>query len=127
MPVLVFECGGFLHATSAAPRSFNVRRLGVIYPESYFPDAVSVEFDVLGDQPFGLERCREHKPDFVLLENVRGSVARAGLGPAIGNPFHTECGAVIVGCLFGVTNIEFDIIGAIQRQEVSLLLHRVFG
>src|ERR1700736_5941228 len=35
LPVLVFECGRFLHATSAAPRSFNVRRLGVVHPESY--------------------------------------------------------------------------------------------
>ena len=73
-------------------------------------DAVAVAPDVLGDRVAGDERTREHEPKTVLRDDVGGAIVNAGLGPGVGERLEAECRAIEVCGLFGVADIEFEVI-----------------
>ena len=75
--------------------------------------------DVLGDLGVGAERGGEDEADFALLEDVGGAVAKAGLGAGVGDELHAEGGAVEVGGLAGVADVELDVVGAVEGEEVG--------
>ena len=78
--------------------------------------------DVIGNGMVRAQRRGQHKADLALFQHVGGPVPGAGLRPAIGGQVKTEGGAVIVRRLARVANIEFDVVGAVERKKVSLNL-----
>ena len=118
--VLVAEGLGLADAARAAAGGLAPGGFGVVHPQRDVADAVAVQADVLGDRVVGLQRRGEHEADLVLHQDVGGAVARAGLGSAIGGQAEAERGAVEVRGLARVADVELDVIGAVQRQEVLL-------
>ena len=76
--------------------------------------------DVLGDGIVGAQRRGEHKADFALLHHVGGAVALAGFGAGVGDQRHAEGGAIEVGGLARVADVELDVIGAFEGQKIAL-------
>ena len=83
-------------------------------------DAVSVLVDVLGDLGVGAERGGEDEADFSLLKDVGGAVAEAGFGAGIGDELHAEGGAVKIGGLPGVADVELDVVGAFEGKKILM-------
>ena len=110
---------GRLDAAGAAAGGFEPGLAGVVDPEGYGADTVAVFFDVAGDLAVGAEGGGKDEADFALLEDVAGAVALAGLGPGVGDERHAKGGAVEVGGLAGVADVELDVVGALEGQEVG--------
>ena len=109
----VGELGGLLDAAGAAAGGLEPGLAGVVDPEGYGADAVAVVVDVAGDLGVGAEGGGEDEADLALLEDVAGAVAMAGLGACVGDQRHAEGGAVEVGGLAGVADVELDVVGAL--------------
>ncbi len=82
--------------------------------------------DVAGDLGVGAERGGEHEADFALLQDVGGAVAEAGFGAGVGDELHAEGGAVEVGGLAGVADVELDVVGAFEGEEILMSLGEFF-
>jgi hypothetical protein len=117
--VVVFVVGGGLDAAGAAACGFEPGLAGVVDPEGDGVDAVTVLVDVAGDVGVGAECGGEDEADLSLLEDVAGAVALTCLGAGLGDQGHAEGGAVEVGGLAGVADVELDVVGALQRQKVG--------
>ena len=118
-PSVVGEFGGLLDAAGAAAGGLEPGLAGVVDPEGYGVDAVAVLVDVAGDVGVGAEGGGEDEADFALLKDVAGAVALAGLGAGVGDEGHAEGGAVEVGGLAGVADVELDVVGALEGEEVG--------
>jgi len=116
----VGEVGGVLDAAGAAGGGLDPGLAGVVDPESDGVDAVAVGVDVAGDFAVGTEGSGEDEADFSLLEDVAGAVALAGLGAGVGDEGHAEGRTVEVGGLAGVADVELDVVGALEGEEVSV-------
>jgi hypothetical protein len=77
-----------------------------------------VKVHVAGDVRVRVEGGSEHQPDLVLHQHVGGAVAQACFRTGIGYQFKAKGGLVIMGRLFGIPHIEFNMIRALQRQEI---------
>ncbi len=117
--VVVGEFGGLLDAAGAAAGGLGPGLAGVVDPEGDGADAVAVGVDVVGDLGVGAERGGQDEADLSLLEDVGGAVAVAGLRACVGDQRHAEGGAVEVGGLAGVADVELDVVGALEGEEVG--------
>ena len=115
----VGEFFGLLDAAGAAAGGFEPGLAGVVDPEGDGVDAVAVLVDVAGDVGVGAEGGGEDEADFALLEDVAGAVALAGLGAGVGDERHAKGGSVEVGGLAGVADVELDVVGAFEGEEVG--------
>ena len=115
----VGEVGGLLDAAGAAAGGFEPGLAGVVDPEGDGVDTVAVLVDVAGDLGVGAEGGGEDEADLALLEDVAGAVALAGLGAGVGDERHAEGGAVEVGGLTGVADVELDVVGALEGEKVG--------
>ncbi len=103
----------------AAAGGFEPGLAGVIDPEGDGADAVSVLVDVAGDVGVGAEGRCENEADLSLLKDVTGAVALTGLGAGVGDQRHAKGGAVEVGGLAGVADVELYVVGAFEGEEVD--------
>ena len=109
----------------AARRRLTPRRLDVRHRERDVVDAVTVLAEVLGDLAIRRERCREHEPDPVLDHDVARAVAHLRLEAAERDRGEAPQRPVVGGRLAGVPDPEFDVVDAVDRQEVGGLGVRV--
>src|SRR5215831_2132067 len=79
---------------------------------------VAVTARELGDLAVGTKAAREHEPDLLLLEHVRGAVANSGLRASVRRRREAERLLVVVGGLLRVPDPELDVIPAFERHEV---------
>jgi hypothetical protein len=79
-----------------------------------------MEVDMCGDRMAGPEGGRKHKAEFVLPDDIAHRIAVTGFRPAVGDRLETKSRFVKMGGLFGIAHIEFDIVGALQGQEVGI-------
>ena len=61
---------------------------------------------------------REHEAHLSLLEHIAGPVPDAGLRSGITDQFHAEGAAIEVSRLARVADVELDVVGAFQGEEV---------
>ena len=80
---------------------------------------------MLGDLAVGGEWRREHDPDVVLLHDVAGPVADAGLEPGERDRREAPQGAEVRRRLARVADPELDVVDAVEREEVLRLGERV--
>jgi hypothetical protein len=73
--------------------------------------------DVAGDVGVGTQGGGEDEANLALLQDVGGAVAAAGFGAGVGDQLHAEGGAVEVGGLAGVADVELDVVGAVEGEE----------
>jgi len=117
--VVVGGLGGLLDVACAASGGLEPGLAGIIDPEGDGTDAVAVGVDVAGDVGVGPECGGEDEADLALLEDVGGAIALAGLRAGVGHQGHAEGGAVEVGSLTGVADVELDVVGTLEGQEVG--------
>src|SRR6266851_1395745 len=117
--VVVGEGGGLLDTAGSAAGGLDPCLAGVVDPEGYGADAVAVGVDVAGDVGVGAKGCGKDEADLALLEDVGGAVTLAGLGAGVGDEGHPEGGAVEIGSLAGVADVELDVVGAFEGEEVG--------
>jgi hypothetical protein len=108
-----------LDAAGSPAGGFEPGLAGVVDPESDGADAVAVLVDVAGDVGVGAQGGGEDEADFALLEDVAGAVALTGLGAGVGDERHAKGGAVEVGCLAGVADVELYVVGTFEREKVG--------
>jgi hypothetical protein len=75
--------------------------------------------NVTGDGAVGPESCREDEAYFALLKDVGGAVALSGLRAGVSDQRHAESGAVEIGRLARVADVELDVICALEGEKVS--------
>jgi len=73
---------------------------------------------VVRDLAVGSERRRQHQANLVLRQEVAGAIARAGLRAAICLQLKAKRALIEVGGLLGVADVEFDVIGSVDRKRV---------
>jgi hypothetical protein len=66
----------------------------------------------------GTDGRGEDEPDLALLEEITRPVAHARLGPAVRDKLESERGSVVQRRLPGVSDVELDVIGSIDRKRV---------
>ena len=115
----VGEVGRGLNAAGAAAGGFEPGLAGVVDPEGDGMDTVAVLVDVAGDLGVGAEGGGKNEADFALLEDVAGTIPLAGLGAGVGDERHAKGSAVEVSGLTGVADVELDVVGALEGQEVG--------
>jgi hypothetical protein len=93
-------------------------RAGIVHPQRDDFYAVAVVLEVLGNRRVRSERRGEYQPDFTLRQHIRSAVAHARFQPRIGQRLEPESGFVKMCGLFGVADVEFDVVRAEQGQEV---------
>ena len=81
-------------------------------------DAVAVAVDVLGNCVAAAQRRGEHETDLALLHHVGRAIALAGLRSRIGDQRHAEGGAVKVGSLARVADVELDVVRAFEGEKI---------
>src|SRR5476649_1862696 len=67
-----------------------------------------------------MQRRGQDEAHFILHQDVGSAVARSGFGTAVGGQAEAESGAVVVRGLARVADVELDVIGAVERQEILL-------
>ena len=73
--------------------------------------------NVVGDAAVGAQRGGEHEADSALLDDVGGAVMKAGFGAGPGDQGHAEGGAIVVGGLASVANVELKVICTVDGEE----------
>jgi hypothetical protein len=96
-------------------------RFDVIHRERDVVDAVAVLADVLGDLAVGRQRRREDEPDVVLDHDVARPIAHLRLQATERDRREPPQRPVVGARLASVANPEFDVINALERQEVLRL------
>src|SRR2546426_1022583 len=82
---------------------------------------IAVLVHVLGDLAVGTERSGEDEADVVLDQDVAGAVPHAGLQARVGDRDEAPQGPIVRGGLLGVGDPEFDVVDALEREEVLRL------
>jgi len=91
---------------------------GVVDPEGNNFHPISMLMDMFGNRMLRTERGGEDKTELVLAYDIAHRLTVACLRTAIGQRLESKGRLVIVGSLFGIANIEFNIVGPLQRQEI---------
>ncbi len=116
--IIVLQRRRFHETLAAAFRRFVPGGSGVFHLQRDRLDAVTVFGDVIGDRIVRLERRGENKCQFVLANGVARSIFRSRFRPGIGERLKTKSRFVKVRRLFGVADIEFDVIGSLKRKKI---------
>src|SRR6266478_6166586 len=82
--------------------------------------------NVTGDRMTRPKRRRQNKRDLVLPDHITGAIPHAGFRSTIGQRLKTERALIKVGRLFGVTDMKFDVICALERQKIFLHRRGIF-
>ena len=78
--------------------------------------------DMIGDRVLRPHRRGQHEGQLVLSDDVARADLAAGFGSGISEALKAKRGLVKMRGLLGVADIEFDVIGALERQEILLRL-----
>src|SRR5437867_9255591 len=76
--------------------------------------------NMIGDRMTRPKRRRQNKRDLVLTDRITGAFSHARFRSAIGHRLKTERALIKVRRLFGVTDMKFDVIRALERQKIFL-------
>src|SRR5438093_10916867 len=76
--------------------------------------------NMIGDRMTRPKRRRQNKRDLVLPDRITGTFSHARFRSAIGQRLKTERALIKVRRLFGVTDMKFDVIRALERQKIFL-------
>src|SRR6266403_5886129 len=76
--------------------------------------------NVTGDRMTRPKRRCQNKRDLVLPDNITGAIPHARFRSTIGQRLKTERALIKVGHLFGVTDMKFDVICALERKKIFL-------
>ena len=116
--VLVLDVVGLLDRACAAFRGALPRPVDVLDVKRDVPDAVPVPLDVVRDRTVRAERRGQDQPDLPLLEHVRGAVSEPRLEAAVRRGGEPEGVRVVVRRLLRVPDVELDVVGPADLQEV---------
>src|SRR5207302_8864380 len=81
--------------------------------------AVAVLGDVIGNRIPCAERRGQEKRKFVLTNRITHAIFGSSLRSRIGETLESKSRFVEVGRLFGVPDIELNIVGALERKKIS--------
>ena len=98
---------------------------GVIHPNRDILHPIAMLDDVRIDRAIRCQRGGEDQNNLVLLQDIGRAVFRARFQSRIGVILETKCRLEKVGRLFGVADIEFDMVCTVKGDEV--LGFRVFN
>ena len=118
LTLLVFLRHGWLDAFGAALNRFRIGVARIVHPEGDVAHPVAVPQHVGRDRSVRTQRTREDESDLVLLDEVARAVAHARLGSAVADQLKAECRLVLVGRLLRVADVELDVVGAVDREDV---------
>ena len=116
--VLVGNLVGLKSTFCAALGGLLPALAGVVYPEGNVLDAVAVQTQVVVQGRFRGHGGGDHQGDFVLPQHIGGAVLHAGLQAAVGQVLKPEGGFVEMGHLLGVADDKFDVVGAVEGEEI---------
>jgi hypothetical protein len=118
--VRVLQVKGLADAARAAFGGFFPGLAGVVDPQGYVADAITVGADMFRDVPVGTKRGGQHETDFALLQDVGGAIADAGFRTRIGDKLVAKSQPVEISRLAGIAHPEFNVVGAVERQKILL-------
>ncbi len=129
LSLFVAQDGRFHDPSPSAPSGLTIRALRVVDPEGDVVHAVSVHGHMPGHRMVRMQRGGEDKTDLALDEHIRDAVALTCFGTAVRNQRHAERRSVIVGRLFGIADVELNVVRSVDGQKIHLLAgaHRRFG
>src|SRR5690606_12021255 len=67
----------------------------------------------------GMQGGGEDEADLVLDQEVAGTVPDPGLRTAVAGQLEAEGGAIVDARLLGVTDVELDVVGAVDREGIG--------
>src|SRR6266576_5443621 len=82
--------------------------------------------NVIGNRIVRSQRSRQEKCEFVLTNRVAHAILGSRLRARVGEALESESGFVEVGRLFGVPDIELNVVGALERKKISLRRRSLF-
>ena len=123
----VFSGFGLKCADSTSRSGFLPALGGVIHPKCDSLDPVSMAIQVVIQWTICHNGGGEHQGDFVLAEHIAYTVGGASFEAAIGQRLKPPGVHVVVCALLGVSNDQFDVVGAEQGQEILSFRNRCFG
>src|SRR6266550_5162706 len=74
----------------------------------------------IGNRIVRSQRSRQEKCEFVLTNRVAHAILGSRLRSRVGEALESKSGFVEVGRLFSVPDIEFNVVGALERKKISL-------
>jgi hypothetical protein len=118
LPALVFVGSRRAMRFGSPLHGQTERVLGVGHRKGDVLDAVSVLELVSAHLRLGAHSRREDEADAVLLHHIAGPVANSGLRSGVGGGRETEHRAVVVRRLFGIADVELEVVIAQNRHRV---------
>src|SRR5271163_4200553 len=118
----VFDPVALMDAARAAHSGLPPGEPGVLDAEGDVADPVSVAVNVVGDAAVGAQGGGQNEANAALLQDIGGAVVQTGFRPRPGDESHAKGGAIVVGGLAGIANVELKVIRTGYRQEVLLSL-----
>ena len=116
--MFVGDVVGFFESDGALLQREGVVVVDVGNFEGHFDDTVAVLGVVLGGGGFGGDAAREDEGDSAGFQDVFGVLAKALLRSAVRDALHAEGGGVIVSGLFGVADIETEVVPPFDGKVV---------
>ena len=117
--VLVLDPLRRVDAARAVRHGVLVGLGGVGHAQGDLVDTVAVPRVVGGDLVVALERAGQDDPDATLLEYVGDAVAATGLEPRVGGLREAVRAREEMRCLGGVSDVELDVVDAVNRHGVA--------
>src|SRR5262249_13627199 len=79
-----------------------------------------------GNRVIWTQRRGKNEPYFVLLQDIRSLLTPSSFRSRISNQTHAKRCSIVIGGLFGVADVELNVIYSVEWQEV-LLRRRLHG
>jgi hypothetical protein len=113
LTVFVGEHLWFRNAYGSAADGLFPGEAGVIDPESYSTNGISVAVDVIGDRVTAAQRSREYETYLSLLNDIRGAISLTCFRAGVSYERHAKGGAIEVSGLTRIANIELDVVDSL--------------
>jgi len=114
LPIFIAFFGWFHKRFCASFGGFLPSFCSIFHPKRHHFYAVAVFLDVVKNflVVFVRHWRGEHQFNFILNQNITGSVGQTSFQSGISQRLKSECCFVIMRCLFGIPHIHFHIISS---------------
>src|SRR5579871_2094649 len=120
LAMLIFGDGRLHCALCATRQRIVIRLLRVRHFQCDIFCAVAVQQRMLRNGTLRAEAAAQHEANLALLDDIAGAVAQARLQAGIGDRHEAEGAAIIMGGLFGVADVELDVVPVLDRHEIGI-------
>jgi len=108
-----------LNTPSATAGRLSPGLTGIVHPKGDDMNSVTVSVNMTRDVAIRPQSSRKDKADLSLLQYVRGTITLTGLGACVRHKSHTEGGPIKVGRLASIADVELNVVGTLEWQEIS--------